>query len=178
MKADQPAPKDTHHTPANDEWGSPGAPHKPHGEYLPNGRDTGQDTAQRSRTTSLRGRTGPTGPRTASGKARASKNATKHGATSSTPINAHEHEVYETFLGQLRAQYPNNNPLITLQLERIQTAISALYDIERHTQVMNLTDEDRSHIATAWCRTMSRDHSPEKPLRRPHPRCNRAHRDR
>ena len=141
MKADQPAPKDTHHTHANDEWGSSAAPHRPHGEHLSNARDTGQDTAKRSRTTSRRERTGPTGPRTAAGKARASKNATKHGATSSTPINVHEHEFYETFLGQLRAQYQSSNPLITLQLERIanlkvqlertQTAISALHEIER-----------------------------------------------
>ena len=141
MKADQPAPKDTHHTHANDEWGSSAAPHRPHGEHLSNAHDTDHDTAKRSRTTSRRERTGPTGPRTAAGKARASKNATKHGATSSTPINVHEHEFYETFLGQLRAQYQSSNPLITLQLERIanlkvqlertQTAISALHEIER-----------------------------------------------
>jgi hypothetical protein len=179
MVADQPAPKDTHHTHANDELGSSAAPHRPHGEHLSNGRDTGQDTAKRSRTTSRRARTGPTGPRTASGKARASKNATKHGATSSTPINAHEHEVYETFLGQLRAQYPSSNPIISLQLERIahlkvqleriQSAISALHeierlrvdDIERAAQVMSLTDEDRSHFAVVWRRTMSGDHDPE-----------------
>jgi hypothetical protein len=179
MKADPPAPKDTHHTHANDEWGSSAAPHRPHGEYLSNARDTGQDTAKRSQTTPRRGRPQATGPRTAAGKARASKNATKHGATSSTPINAHEHEVYETFLRQLRAQYPSNNPLVTLQLERIahlkvqiawiQTAISALHeierlrldDIERAAQVMNLTDEDRSHLAVAWRRAMSRDHHPE-----------------
>jgi len=179
MKADQPAPKDTDHTQSSDEWGSSAAPHMPHGEPRSSSLHAGQDTAKRSRTTSRRGRPQATGPRTAAGKARASKNATKHGATSSTPINAHEHEVFETFLRQLRAQYPNNNPLITLQLERIahlkvqleriQTAISALHeierlrldDIERAAQVMNLTDEDRSHLAVAWRRAMSRDNHPE-----------------
>jgi hypothetical protein len=183
ITADQPAPKDTHHTHANDEWGSSAAPHRPHGEHLPNARDMCQDTAKRSRTTSRRERTGPTGPRTAAGKARASKSATKHGATSSPPINARELEVYETFLGHLRAQYQSSNPLVTLQLERIahlkvqleriQTAISALHeverlrvdDIERAAQVMNLTDEDRSHFAVVWRRTMSGDHDPEN---RPH----------
>ena len=179
MKADQPAPKDTDHTQLSGEWGSSAAPHMPHGEPRSSSLHAGQDTAKRSRTTSRRGRPQATGPRTAAGKARASKNATKHGATSSTPINAHEHEVFETFLRQLRAQYPNNNPLITLQLERIahlkvqleriQTAISALHeierlrldDIERAAQVMNLTDEDRSHLAVAWRRAMSRDNHPE-----------------
>ena len=179
MKADQPAPKDTYHTQLSDEWGSSAAPHRPDGEPRSSSLYAGQDTAKRSRTTSRRGRPQATGPRTAAGKARASKNATKHGATSSTPINAHEHEVFETFLRQLRAQYPNNNPLITLQLERIahlkvqleriQTAISALHeierlrldDIERAAQVMNLTDEDRSHLAVAWRRAMSRDNHPE-----------------
>ena len=179
MKADQPAPKDTHNTHAIDEWGSSAAPNRPHGEDLSNGPDAGHHTAKRSRATSRHNRTGPTGPRTASGKARASKNATKHGATSSTPINVHEHEVYETFLGQLRAQYPSSNPIISLQLERIanlkvqleriQTAISALHeierlrvdDIERAAQVMNLTDEDRSHFAVVWRRTMSKDYGSE-----------------
>jgi hypothetical protein len=179
MKADQPAPKDTYHTQLSDEWGSSAAPHMAHREPRSSSLDAGQDTAKRSRTTPRRGRPQATGPRTAAGKARSSKNATKHGATSITPINAHEHEVYETFLRQLRAQYPSNNPLVTLQLERIthlkvqiariQTAISALHeierlrldDIERAAQVMNLTDEDRSHLAVAWRRAMSRDHHPE-----------------
>ena len=179
MKADQPAPKDTDHTQSSDEWGSSAAPHRPDGEPRSSSLYAGQDTAKRSRTTSRRGRPQATGPRTAAGKARASRNATRHGATSSTPINAREHEVFETFLRRLRAQYPNNNPLITLQLERIahlkvqleriQTAISALHeierlrldDIERAAQVMNVTDEDRSHLAVAWRRAMSRDHHPE-----------------
>jgi hypothetical protein len=179
MQVDQPAPKDAYHTQPSDEWGSSAAPHRLHAEPLSISLDAGQDTAKRSRTTSRRRRPQATGPRTAAGKAKASKNATKHGATSSTPINAHEHEVFETFLRQLRTQYQSSNPLITLQLERIahlkvqleriQTAISALHeierlrldDIERAAQVINLTDEDRSHFAVVWSRAMSRDCHPE-----------------
>ena len=135
-------------------------------------------SAQRKSETSPGRRTGPTGPRTASGKTKASKNATTHGATSKAPINAQEHEVYETFLGQLKAQYPTNSPLIGLQLERIarlkvqldriQTTITALHeierlrvdDIERAAQIMELTDEDRSHFASIWRMTMSRNYNP------------------
>ena len=179
MKADQPATKDTHHSQVNHGLVAPAASHRPQDETSSLSNDPSPAEAKRSHATSSRKRTRPTGPRTAAGKARASKNATKHGATSSTPINAHEHEVFETFHRQLRAQYPSNNPLITLQLERIahlkvqleriQTAISALHeierlrldDIERAAQVMNLTDEDRSHLAVAWRRAMSRGCDPE-----------------
>ena len=138
----------------------------------------GSRSAQRDSETLPGRRTGPTGPRTASGKTKASKNATTHGATSKAPINAQEHEVFETFLGQLKAQYPTNTPLIGLQLERIarlkvqldriQTTITALHeierlrvdDIERPAQVMELTEEDRSHFAAIWRMTMSRNYNP------------------
>ena len=118
----------------------------------------GSRSAQRDSETLPGRRTGSTGPRTASGKTKASKNATTHGATSEAPINAREHEVYETFLAQLKAQYPITSPLIGLQLERIarlkvqldriQTTITALHeierlrvdDIERAAQIMELTD--------------------------------------
>ena len=138
----------------------------------------GSRSAQRESETLPGRRTGPTGPRTASGKTKASKNATTHGATSKAPISAQEHGVYETFLGQLKAQYPTNSPLIGLQLERIarlkvqldriQTTITALHeierlrvdDIERAAQIMELTDEDRSHFASIWRMTMSRNYNP------------------
>lgn len=135
-------------------------------------------SAQRKSETSPGRRTGPTGSRTASGKTKASENATTHGATSKAPINAQEHEVYETFLGQLTAQHPTNSPLIGLQLERIarlkvqldriQTTTTALHEIERlrvddnkrAAQVMELTEEDRSDFAAIWRMTMSRSYNP------------------
>ena len=57
---------------------------------------------------------------------------------------------------------------LKVQLDRIQTTITALHeierlrvdDIERAAQVMELTEEDRSHFAAIWRMTMSRSYNP------------------
>ena len=57
---------------------------------------------------------------------------------------------------------------LKVQLDRIQTTITALHeierlrvdDIERPAQVMELTEEDRSHFAAIWRMTMSRNYNP------------------
>jgi hypothetical protein len=60
-----------------------------------------------------------TGPKTKSGKSVASSNAMKHGATSKQLISPTENIAYQTFLSALQKAYPNKNPLVAMQLERI-----------------------------------------------------------
>ena len=179
MKSDQHTPKSPHQSQVEHGCDAPETSQGLQDDVHSMSGDPSQYNVERHQETSRRQRTGPTGPRTTRGKAKASKNATTHGATSRAPINAHEHEVYETFHGQLKAQYPNNSPLIGLQLERIarlkvqldriQTTITALHeierlrvdDIERAAQIMELTDEDRSHFAVVWRMALSRNHKSE-----------------
>jgi hypothetical protein len=59
------------------------------------------------------------GPVSAAGKAISSKNAIKHGATSTGFINDQEEVRYNSLLNDLKAHYKFDNPLIKLQLERI-----------------------------------------------------------
>ncbi len=60
-----------------------------------------------------------TGPKTKLGKSIASSNAVKHGATAKQFISATENQAYQAFLAALHKAYPNKNPLVTMQLERI-----------------------------------------------------------
>ena len=60
-----------------------------------------------------------TGPVSEPGKAKSSKNAIVHGATSTRLLNDAEQNKYDTLLAELKESYPTTNPLIRLQLERI-----------------------------------------------------------
>ena len=84
-----------------------------------------------------------TGPTTESGKRTSSKNALIHGATSQKLLNEVEHQRYITLLADLKEAYPNQNPLVqmqleriaklNIQLERIQNTIDAQFQISRAT---------------------------------------------
>lgn len=60
-----------------------------------------------------------TGPTTESGKNASSKNLVTHGATSQKLLNDAEHRRYISLLEDLKQAYPNHNPLVRMQLERI-----------------------------------------------------------
>lgn len=60
-----------------------------------------------------------TGPISVAGKAKSSKNAVLHGATSPQLPNDTEKNKYDNLLGELKESYPSTNPLIRMQLERI-----------------------------------------------------------
>ena len=82
-----------------------------------------------------------TGPVTIPGKEASSKNALKHGATSPKLINEAEQDRYKILIAGLTKAYPSDNPLIqlqlvriarvTIQLERIQNTIDALFEKSR-----------------------------------------------
>lgn len=84
-----------------------------------------------------------TGPLTESEKSTSSKNALAHGATSPKLLNDAEHHRFITLLEELKEAYPNQNPLIRMQLERIaklnvqleriQNTIDAQFQISRAT---------------------------------------------
>jgi hypothetical protein len=59
------------------------------------------------------------GPVTEHGKLISSKNALKHGATSKHFINENEVHEYEQLLSKLQKTYSSDNPLVSMQLERI-----------------------------------------------------------
>lgn len=59
-----------------------------------------------------------TGPTTSTGKAIASQNAIKHGARSQK-LATHETPNYQQMIDELKKSYPSNNPLVSLQIERI-----------------------------------------------------------
>lgn len=59
-----------------------------------------------------------TGPTTNSGKAITSQNAIKHGARSQR-LTTQETNNYQEMIEALRESYPSNNPLVSLQIERI-----------------------------------------------------------
>lgn len=63
-----------------------------------------------------------TGPKSESGRATSSKNALTHGARSKGLIGESENQEYQSFLAALRLQYPSNNPLVQMQLDRIAKA--------------------------------------------------------
>jgi len=82
-----------------------------------------------------------TGPVTIPGKKVSSKNAIKHGATAKGFINEQEKDRFEDLLSDLSDHYESTNPLIklqleriarvTIQLERIQNTIDALFEKSR-----------------------------------------------
>ena len=82
-----------------------------------------------------------TGPVTSPGKEASSKNALKHGATSPKLINEAEQDRYKILITGLTKAYSSDNPLIQLQLvriarisiqlERIQNTIDALFEKSR-----------------------------------------------
>lgn len=84
-----------------------------------------------------------TGPITESGKNTSSRNAVTHGATSPKLLNDAEHHRYTTFLDELKESYPESNPLVRMQLERIaklrvqleriQNVIDAQFQMSRAT---------------------------------------------
>ena len=81
------------------------------------------------------------GPVTIPGKKVSSKNAIKHGATAKGFINDNERDRYEELISDLTDHYESSNPLIglqlkriarvTIQLERIQNTIDALFEKSR-----------------------------------------------
>ena len=81
------------------------------------------------------------GPVTVPGKNNSSKNALRHGATAKRFINDQEKDRFEALLTSLNNHYQSNNPLIglqleriarvTIQLERIQNTIDALFEKSR-----------------------------------------------
>ena len=60
-----------------------------------------------------------TGPITVLGKAKVRGNATTHGARAKHFINQDEQQAYQLFLEALQLQYPSQNPLVMMQLDRI-----------------------------------------------------------
>lgn len=76
------------------------------------------------------------GPNTAAGKEIVSKNAFKHGATATHLLTPEQKQRYESLLEALQQQYPSENPLIQLQLERIARLTVQL---ERLQMVMDAT---------------------------------------
>ncbi len=109
----------------------------------------------------------PGGPVTPLGKARASENALTHGATAQRFLTDEERTRYQNLSGQLHATYASSNPLIqlqleriaklTIQLERIQTVIDALFQKragmdDPYTQLsaaFQLTDKEASRVEDA-----------------------------
>lgn len=63
-----------------------------------------------------------TGPKSESGRATSSKNALTHGARSKGLIGESERLDYQNFLAALQQQYPSDNPLVKMQLDRIAKA--------------------------------------------------------
>ena len=76
-------------------------------------------TKNKSVTTKVAQKKKSTGPISAAGKAKSSKNAVLHGATSPQLLNDAEKSKYDTLLNELRESYPSTNPLVRMQLERI-----------------------------------------------------------
>jgi hypothetical protein len=84
-----------------------------------------------------------TGPNTESGKNTSSRNAVTHGATSHKLLTDTEHLHYISLLKDLKEAYPNQNPLVriqlqriaklSIQLERIQNTIDAQFQMSRAT---------------------------------------------
>lgn len=78
------------------------------------------------------------GPVTKPGKLTSSKNALKHGATSKHFINKNEVREYEQLLSKLQKTYSSDNPLVSMQLERIA---KIKIQLERINQVINASFE-------------------------------------
>lgn len=106
-----------------------------------------------------------TGPKTKEGKSIASSNAIKHGATAKHFISATESQAYQAFLAALQKAYPNKNPLVAMQLERIakikiqleriQSTIDATFELGLAEEgidekLMNLLDMDQNLVNKAY----------------------------
>ena len=105
-----------------------------------------------------------TGPKTKLGKSIASSNAVKHGATAKHFISPVESQAYQAFLAALQKAYPNKNPLVAMQLERIakikiqleriQSTIDATFEMAQaeegiDTKLMGLLDMDEALLDEA-----------------------------
>jgi hypothetical protein len=105
-----------------------------------------------------------TGPKTKAGKSIASSNAIKHGATAKHFISATESQAYQAFLAALQKAYPNKNPLVAMQLERIakikiqleriQSTIDATFEMAQAEEsidanLMGLLDMDEALLDEA-----------------------------
>ncbi|CAN4267012.1 hypothetical protein MCECM63_00316 [Methylophilaceae bacterium] len=105
-----------------------------------------------------------TGPKTKSGKSIASSNAVKHGATAKHFIGEAESQAYQAFLAALQKAYPNKNPLVAMQLERIakikiqleriQSTIDATFEMAQEEEgvdakLMGLLDMDEALVYEA-----------------------------
>ncbi len=108
-----------------------------------------------------------TGPTSEVGKSVSSKNALTHGATSAKFLDDAEHDRYFTILEGLETHYPNPNPLIqmqleriarlNIQLERIQNTIDAQFKrsrllsniYEAASKSLNMDDETKSAAMNA-----------------------------
>lgn len=107
-----------------------------------------------------------TGPVTEAGKQKVSENALKHGATSPRFINDEERTRAADLLEQLKQHYITNNPLVSMQLERIvrimiqleriQNTIDAEFELSRSQlnpfeTILNATDlsEDAKSVIAA-----------------------------
>ena len=105
-----------------------------------------------------------TGPKTKLGKSIASSNAVKHGATAKHFISPVESQAYQAFLAALQKAYPNKNPLVAMQLERIakikiqleriQSTIDATFEMAQAEEgidanLMGLLDMDEALLDEA-----------------------------
>jgi len=115
------------------------------------------------------------GPLTQEGKAIASKNALKHGGTSSKFLTDQEKTQYETFLNDLKNYYESDNPLVKaqiqriarlqIQLERIQNTIDAQFKLSRNTSQhmdslqakLKLTEDQMSLVAKIYTQSLEVD---------------------
>lgn len=115
------------------------------------------------------------GPLTKEGKSIASKNALKHGGTSSKFLTDQEKIQYETFLNDLENYYQSDNPLVKaqiqriarlhIQLERIQNTIDAQFKLSRNTSQhmdslqakLNLTEDQMSLVAKIYTQSLEGD---------------------
>jgi len=74
------------------------------------------------------------GPKTEQGKSQSSKNATKHGLTSTQPSSEDEKTLVETYSQELIDFYDPSSPLELLQIQRIaicRAKLSYLYELEK-----------------------------------------------
>ena len=105
-----------------------------------------------------------TGPNTSIGKQKVSGNAITHGARSKGLIGETEQADHQKFLTALQKQYPSDNPLVQMQLDRIarakvyvdriQNVIDATYMLAKQPStsddsLIELLDMDASQKAVA-----------------------------
>ena len=79
----------------------------------------GLNAKNKSVTTKVAQKKKSTGPVSEAGKAKSSKNAVLHGATSPQLLSDTEQSKYDKLLSELKESYSSTNPLVCMQLERI-----------------------------------------------------------